>query len=199
MNADFWDKRFSETEYVYGEQPNEFFRSSLLELPSGRLFLPAEGEGRNAVFAATQGWQVDAIDWSTSGKEKAELLAKKNGTSITYSIAELTSYIPTPETYDAVGLIFVHMLQDDRTILIKNLTNALKTGGTLIFEAFSKNQLGKSSGGPQDPDLLYSLEEVISDFIEFDFLHLTEEEIELKEGPFHTGPGSVIRFIGRKP
>ena len=81
-----WNKRYAQKEYFYGKQPNEFFRKQLLKFPPGRILLPAEGEGRNAVFAALSGWDVVAFDTSTEAKKKAEKLAKENKVQISYSI-----------------------------------------------------------------------------------------------------------------
>lgn len=198
MIADFWNNRYSTAEYIYGEAPNEFFKSSLGELPPGKLFLPAEGEGRNAVHAALQGWDVSAYDWSTSAKAKAEELARKKQVHFTYTVGDLKS-ISLPEAeFDAAALIYLHLLHNEREIFYEKLYTSLKPGGILIFEAFSQNQLGRASGGPQDLSVLYTLEDIITDFIQYDFNHLSLEEIELQEGNGHSGPASVIRFIGKK-
>lgn len=198
MIADFWNNRYSTNEYIYGEAPNEFFKASLGELAPGKLFLPAEGEGRNAVHAALQGWDVSAFDWSATAKEKAEELARKKQVHFTYTVGDLNS-ISLPEAeFDAAALIYLHLLHGEREVFYQKLYNALKPGGILIFEAFSHNQLGRTSGGPQDLSVLYSLEDIIADFIKYDFNHLSLEEIELQEGNGHSGPASVIRFIGKK-
>lgn len=74
---DFWNERYNREEYVYGEAPNEYFRQQLQTLTPGSILMPLEGEGRNGVYAAGLGWQVDAFDMSTEGKRKALQLAKK--------------------------------------------------------------------------------------------------------------------------
>ncbi|HSL87766.1 MAG TPA: hypothetical protein VK870_00530, partial [Ignavibacteriaceae bacterium] len=82
FNNNFWDERYSAEEYVYGKDPNEFFEEHLSKLNPGRLLLPGEGEGRNAIFAAKLGWQVDANDQSIVAKSKAEKLAHAYGVNI---------------------------------------------------------------------------------------------------------------------
>ena len=79
FNYNFWDERYSTDEFIYGKEPNEFFRENLLKIRPGKLFLPGEGEGRNAVFAAKNGWTVDATDQSEIGKLKALKLASESG------------------------------------------------------------------------------------------------------------------------
>ncbi|GAB2536933.1 hypothetical protein [Rufibacter soli] len=72
---DFWNNRYHRHKSVYGAKPNEFFKAQLAGLKPGALLLAAEGEGRNAVYAAHQGWKVSAFDFSTTGKAKALQLA----------------------------------------------------------------------------------------------------------------------------
>jgi SAM-dependent methyltransferase len=138
---DFWNSRFSGNEYVYGEEPNTFFAEELQKYQPGALYLPGEGEGRNAVFAAVKGWKPVAVDWSAAGKEKAEKLAQKNETSITYHIADLTTYQPEPQSFDAAALLFVHLPPAERELLHRSVIEALKPGGVIILEAFTTEQL----------------------------------------------------------
>ncbi len=85
---DFWDKRYAEEEFIYGKEPNKFFKDQLPELKPGKLFLPCEGEGRNAVYAATRQWKVEALDQSEKGKEKCTRLSEYNRVVVNYQIAE---------------------------------------------------------------------------------------------------------------
>lgn len=82
MSAEFWNQRYAETAFAYGEEPNAFFAEQLMRLTPGQLLLPAEGEGRNAVFAARQGWQVTAFDLSATAKEKCTQLAAKHQVAV---------------------------------------------------------------------------------------------------------------------
>jgi 2-polyprenyl-3-methyl-5-hydroxy-6-metoxy-1,4-benzoquinol methylase len=80
----FWDERYSTTEFIYGSEPNSFFKSELEKLASGKILLLGEGEGRNAVYTALNGWTVDAVDFSLKAKEKALQLAEENKVHINY-------------------------------------------------------------------------------------------------------------------
>ncbi|AFN74190.1 SAM-dependent methyltransferase [Melioribacter roseus P3M-2] len=195
---DLWDKRFSSDEYIYGIEPNEFFKSQLDKLTPGRLLLLGEGEGRNAVYAAALGWKVDAVDFSQSGKIKAERLAAEKKVTINYIVHDLSDYQPEPESYDAAGLFFLHLEEDLRKEVHKKAIDALKKGGRLIMEAFEKEQLEYDSGGPKNLSLLYSLEDIAEDFIDLDFEYFAKEIVELNEGKGHGGKASVIRFTGIK-
>ena len=197
--TNFWDERFSENEYVYGTEPNRFFKEQLDKIDSaGKLLLPGEGEGRNAVYAAMKGWSIDAFDQSKVAKLKAEKLAEINKVSINYQVIDLENFRTLPNYYDCAGIIFVHLPKLIRTSFHKTVSNSIKPGGKLILELYSKNQFGKSSGGPQNIDMLSSIEEIKNDFSELNISLLTEENIFLNEGEKHIGEASVIRFVGQK-
>lgn len=193
-----WNERFSEPGYAYGKEPNAFFKEEIDKLKPGRLLLVAEGEGRNAVYAARIGWQVDAFDFSQAAKDKAFQLAKEYNTSINYTVQDLNDFSPDDNSYDAAAIIYMHLPEELRAKVNRNIISSLRTGGKLILEVFEKDQIEKSSGGPKDPDLLYSLEDIVNDFSELDFQQLSKEVIDLNEGKYHTGEAVVIRFTGTK-
>jgi SAM-dependent methyltransferase len=198
FNNNFWDERYSTEEYVYGKAPNEFFEKHLSKLKPGRLLLPGEGEGRNAVFAARLGWQVDATDQSIVAKSKAEKLANEFGVKINYSVCDINNYVFHENCYDAAAIIFFHLPGDIRSDINKKIFKSLKPDGTLILEMFNKGQLGRETGGPQDSDMLYSTEDIERDFSSLTTILLESKIITLDEGPKHSGEASVIRYIGIK-
>lgn len=95
-----WETRYSQHEYIYGKRPNEFLRVTLQGKTPGRILLPCEGEGRNAVYAAGQGWIVDAFDQSINGQVKCMALASENGVKVNYQIADATEFDAGTERYD---------------------------------------------------------------------------------------------------
>lgn len=198
-----WNERYSQVDFAYGEKPNEFLRSSLIHKPIGKILFPAEGEGRNAVYTATLGWDVFAFDQSDEGKKKALLLANKHQVAIDYQVAEFDQVWFEQDQFDAIALIYAHFSAATKSDYHLRLQSYLKQGGLVIFEAFSKNHLpwrkdNPSVGGPDDLDMLFSIEEIKSDFDNFEIIELSENVIELNEGLCHVGTGSVIRFVGRK-
>lgn len=199
---EFWNSRFaaSQTEYVYGTSPNVFFEQELRKITPGHLLLPAEGEGRNAVFAARLGWKVTAFDISEAGREKAMQLAREFGVEehISYSIADFESFTAPAGNFDALGLCYAHVSSSKRRQVHRRLAELLKPGGGVILEAFSKAQLGRNSGGPQNEKMLYSADDLKEDFSSLQQLLLSTEETELAEGRFHAGTASVVRFTGVK-
>ena len=194
----FWNERYAVDDYVYGTEPNNFFKEQIEKLAPGKILLPGEGEGRNAVFAARQGWNVIAFDTSSEGKRKAENLAANNNVTIDYQITDYDSVDFAPETFDAIALIFTHMKPIKRKEYHQKLLRFLKPGGILILEGFRKEQINNNTGGPRDIDMLFSVDELKNDFSFLRKLNIEETNIHFKEGIFHDGNASVVRIIGMK-
>ncbi|PXY42970.1 class I SAM-dependent methyltransferase [Flavobacterium hydrophilum] len=198
-----WDDRYSNEEFAYGEEPNNYLKEQLKKLSPGTILFPAEGEGRNAVFAARLGWKVSAFDISAEGKNKAIRLAETNKVTIDYQVGELKTLNFTENQFDAIALIYAHFPAAIKSSIHKQLDKYLRKGGIIIFEAFSKKHLeylakDDKVGGPKDIESLFSIEEIKADFSDYEIIELEEKEIELNEGTFHNGTGSVIRFVGKK-
>ena len=195
---EFWNERYSETEYVYGEKPNEYLKEQLLKLPTGKILLPCEGEGRNAIFAALNNWKTFACDFSESGKTKAESLAEKNGVSFQYDVCDILEYQAAKESFDVIALIFAHFPENIRKTIHQKLLTLLKPGGAIILEGFNKKQLGNSSGGPKSYEMLFVKEMLIKDFEKCEIEELEEKTVFLSEGHFHDGEAELIRGVFRK-
>ncbi|WP_343693563.1 methyltransferase domain-containing protein [Chitinophaga sp.] len=194
-----WDERYRETDFAYGKSPNLFFKEWIDQLPKGTLLMPADGEGRNGVYAATTGWQVTSTDLSPEGAIKARQLAQECNTHLTYIVGDLETLQFESASFDAIGLIYAHFLPEKKSILHKQLDTYLKPGGTIIFEAFSKNHKANAQvGGPTALPWLFSVEEIRQDFSNYDVVLLREEIVGLEEGKYHNGEGTVIRFVGKK-
>lgn len=199
-----WDNRYREQEYAYGKEPNEFFKEHLQRFSPGSILMPADGEGRNGVFAAQCGWRVTSLDLSTEGKVKALQLASERNVSIDYLVGDLEELHFGAASFDAIGLVYAHFGADRKQALHQRLAHWLKPGGVVIFEAFSKRhldlyKLNPSVGGPRDIAMLFSEEEMTTYFAGYEIVVLEEREIGLSEGAYHIGTGSVIRFVGKKP
>lgn len=193
-----WNDRYSRVDYAYGTQPNEFFKNQLITIPSGNILLPAEGEGRNAVYAARQGWNVNAFDSSSVAKKKADKLAHLNKVALNYQVASFDTFTFDKNSFDAIALIYAHTPKENRQKNHRKLLNYLKPNGKLILEGFSKNQINYNSGGPKNIDMLFSIDELKEDFKLLKIINIREEIIFLNEGDGHFGKAAVIRFVGEK-
>lgn len=201
---ELWDSRYANTDYAYGIAPNQFFKEILDQNSfEGRILLPAEGEGRNAIYAAKKGLEVFAFDISSEGKKKALKLAKEERVEINYEVGDFFNLQLINEKFDVAALIFAHFPSNISPKYHNKVAELIKPNGMLILEGFSKNhiELQKENpkvGGPKNIDMLFSVESIKNEFSNFETILLEEKEIELKEGKLHRGQSKVIRFIGRK-
>jgi ubiquinone/menaquinone biosynthesis C-methylase UbiE len=194
----FWNDRYTESEFAYGKEPNQFLKEHIHLLPKGKVLFVAEGEGRNAVFASKNGYQVAAFDYSDSGRKKAMVLASENNVVIDYEVSDVLQLSYEKNSFDAIVFIFAHFPSDIRKKAHEELLSLVKPNGKIVFEAFSKEQLKYTSGGPKESVMLFSEEEVRKEFVNVTFDFLKTQLVVLNEGPYHQGEGKVIRFIGTK-
>ena len=197
MTQPDWNARYSDPEYAYGVEPNSFLVENVSFLSDPVLSI-AEGEGRNAVFLASRGLKVHAVDGSEVGLAKAEKLAANNNISISTQVANLGHYEPDEEAYSAIVSIFAHLTGAIRTRLSPLLTQSLRPNGVLILEAYSENQIRHGTGGPRDLDMLMTCAKIEHEFPTLEPILLQEVTRDVVEGKFHTGLASVVQFIGRK-
>ena len=201
---EMWNNRYSARDFAYGKKPNEFFKESITKYNlSGKLFLPAEGEGRNAVYAAKKGLQVTAFDISEEGKKKALQLASAEDVTIDYKVGDFLSMDFNENSFDAAALIYAHFPPAILSIYHQRIGELIKPGGLLILEGFSTNNLplrekNPEIGGPNKLEMLFTTKNIQKDFPQFQILELEEKEVKLNEGIYHRGIGKVIRFVGEK-
>lgn len=200
---EFWDERYKQEEYAYGKDPNNYLKIKLGELKPGKILFPAEGEGRNAVFAAKNGWNVSAFDISEEGKKKAQRLAIDEGVEIDYQTIPLDSQGFDKEEFDAIGLIYAHFPPEERKDYFKYFNYILRKGGKIIFEGFGPKhpeyqKRDPAVGGPKEKEMLFSEKEIQEAFPDLEFLEYYEGEVDLNEGTYHKGKGWVIRFLAQK-
>ena len=201
---DMWNERYSSNEYAYGKQPNQFFVEALDRYqPKGRILLPCEGEGRNAVYAAKIGLEASAFDISEEGKKKAQTLAKMESVSINYEVGNFQDVQLEGNSYDIAALIFAHFPADILHLCHRKVADALKSNGLIIIEAFHDDHQHYQNknpkvGGPKDQSMLFTAETIRRDFADFSTLYLDECETSLQEGLYHNGLSKVIRYIGKK-
>jgi len=198
MMLNLWNERYSKTAYVYGENPNAFFAEQLGRLKPGAIVLPCEGEGRNAVYAAALGWQVNAFDSSEAGKVKALQLAEKKSVTIDYLVEDAVTTTYPENSVDVVAFIYAHFPPAIRKQIHQKAMDWLKPGGAIILEAFNPMQLNNQSGGPKDLSMLYTEEILKEDFESLKVEIMKTLQTKLNEGEFHQGVADIIRFVGVK-
>lgn len=197
MQAEFWNERYKEEVFAYGMEANDFLHEQTFQAESKILCL-AEGEGRNGVYLAEQGHEVTCVDYSEEGVRKMTQLAEMKGVVIHPVCADLNEFAFEENTWDGIVIIFGHLPTELREKVHGQFYKALKPGGKLVLEAYHKTQLNYKTGGPMTDTMLYSEEELKSDFHEFKNLQITQLEREVHEGEFHFGKAAVVQVIAIK-
>jgi len=192
-----WNQRYAADEFAYGTEPNSFLVQNA-KILIGPVLSLAEGEGRNAVFLASLGLDVLGVDGSEVGLAKAQKLAASRGLAIRTEVADLATYEPPPNCFGSVISISAHLPSDVRKRLYPLVERSLKPGGMILFEAYTKAQATRNTGGPKDPDMLMDRVDLENEFPNCETILCQEIEREVIEGKFHTGLASVVQFIARK-
>lgn len=203
--AEMWNEKYKADEYYYGTKPNDFLRLAVQGLkPGARVLSVGEGEGRNAVFLAKQGFKVTAVDASSVGRDKALLLAKSSGVELDYRVMDLNDgFESLGGDWDAIVSIWCHLPLTLRQEFYKWTPGALRAGGVFIFEGYTPKQLEFGTGGPKDVALLCEPQDIHRELlagggtaVEFEVLQATEREVH--EGTGHSGPSATLQILMRR-
>ena len=191
MDSDAWDERYAATPLVWSAGPNQFVESELADLPPGRALDLACGEGRNARWLAERGWQVTALDWSSVAVEKG----RRTTDSVDWQVGDALT-APLPDDLDLVVLAYFQVVADDRRTAVRRSFDALAPGGTLFVIAHDSTNLTEGTGGPQDPDVLYTADDVLDDLAGADL-----EVVRAERVPRHVEAGTawdaLVRVVRR--
>jgi len=195
--AQTWNSRFSKDGYVFGTEPNEWLRRhASVWHPGSRILCVADGEGRNSVWLAKQGHQVEAFDISDVGVGKARRLAQESQVAVDFAVAGCDDFAWKQDHYDGVVAIFVQFADPDlRARLFENMMRSLKPGGALILVGYTPRQLEYGTGGPSVLSHLYTPELLRESFANLHIRVLDEYETELAEGDGHKGRSAVIGLV----
>ena len=195
----FWNQRYAGNEFAYGMEANDFLVSVWPQLaPGGTVLCLADGEGRNGVWLAQQGFVVTAIDIAERGLEKAQRLAAQRGVSISTRAADVTDCDLGSGAWDAIVSIFLHLPPRARRELHQRCVAALRPGGFLVFEAYGPGQLERATGGPKEPELLPSIGELEDEFPGCRIIHRFGGLREVHEGSHHNGLGEVVQVLAQR-
>ncbi len=201
--GEIWNQRYQGESFVYGKEPNDFLRESLDTLKNHqvkKILCLAEGEGRNAVYLATQGFDVTAVDASEVGLNKALQLAAQANVTIKTEVCDLKDYhIPKGE-YDAIVSIWCHVPPALRFQLHQQVSQSLKTNGVFILEAYHPDQLNFKTGGPPVAELMMTTEGLAQELLGLNLEVCQHIQREVHEGTGHFGLSSVVQCIAiQKP
>ncbi len=197
---ELWNERFADAEYFYGTAPNTFLASQKHLLQPGQSVLSvADGEGRNGVWLAEQGLDVLAIDFSDKALEKSRKLAASRGVPLRTELADVHAWDWGENRFDVIVAIFIQFASpQERPALHRAIQQALKPGGLLLLQGYTPKQLEYKTGGPSNIDNLYTAEDLRRDFGAMEILQLREHDMEIQEGPGHSGMSALVDLVARK-
>jgi SAM-dependent methyltransferase len=195
---EMWNQRYDGEEYIYGVTPNDFLKENAHLIPKGHLLCVADGEGRNSVYLAEEGWEVTAVDISEVGIAKNRALAALRNVTVNTHIADIMDFDLGTDRWSGVVSIFAHMPPALRLNLHQRLIAALSPGGVLILEAYTPDQIGRGTGGPNNPEMLMTVADLQRELSPLEIIHSQEIVREVVEGPGHSGMGAVVQVIARK-
>lgn len=193
-----WDQRYSAETYAYGKEPNDFLASQYRSIPRGAVLSLAEGEGRNAVFLAKQGYTVTAVDSSPVGLAKAQRLAEEHGVQLELIQADLADFQIGTAGWDGIVSIFCPLPSAIRAKVHAKVVAGLKTGGVYLLEAYTPDQLRHGTGGGRSADTMPTKAALERELAGLRFAHLDELERNVIEGTYHTGLSAVVQAIAVK-
>lgn len=198
--AETWNRRYAGPQFLFGTEPNEWLREHASALPpKGRVLSVADGEGRNSVWLARQGFQVDAFDVADRAVEKAQAFAQREGVTANFAVADCDGFAWPEATYDGVVAIFVQFADPDtRARLFEHIVSSLKPSGVLILQGYTPKQLEYRTGGPPFLSHLYTRELLASAFADLSIIELRDYEAEVHEGTGHSGRSALIGLVARR-
>jgi SAM-dependent methyltransferase len=188
MDAGAWDERYAAAELVWSREPNRFVAEELADLPPGTAVDLAAGEGRNAIWLASRGWAATAVDFSQVALDKGARLADEAGIEVTWVCADATTWQP-PAPVDLVVVAYLQLPAEDRRRAVRSALTMLRPGGTLLLVAHDSTNLTEGTGGPQDPSVLMTAEDVLADLEGFEVTVLRAERVarEVRSADEHGG------------
>ncbi len=195
-----WEGRFAQPDYVFGTAPNAFLARNAHRLkPGGRVLSVADGEGRNGVWLAEQGFDVLAQDFSPTAQEKARALARERGVELEFELSDLHARDWQEAAFDGVvGIFFQFADPAQRARIFEGIKRTLKPGGVLLIEGYGPKQLEYGTGGPKKLENLYTEELLRDAFADFTELEVTAYDAVVEEGAGHSGMSALVDLVGRK-
>jgi SAM-dependent methyltransferase len=161
VNSEDWNRKYAEKELVWSAGPNRFLVAEAAGLAPGRALDVACGEGRNAIWLAEQGWRVTGVDFSEVAVEKGRRIAARRGVEVDWLVEDVLVHEPEPGAYDLVILFYLQLVADELRPVLASAARAVAPGGTFLLVAHDSRNLAEGWGGPQDPAVLYTPEDVV--------------------------------------
>jgi len=198
MTAETWDERYRDSDLVWSSGPNQFVEAELADLPPGRALDLGAGEGRNAIWLARRGWQVTAVDFSQAGLDKGRTLA--GDLPVAWVCADATTW-SGDGSYDVCVLAYLQLAGEERRAAVRHAFASVRVGGMLLLVAHDATNLTEGVGGPQDPEVLMTAEEVLGDLdgerFDVERAERVVREVPQPDGSTRTAYDALVRVVRR--
>jgi len=163
VRREAWDRKYAETERLWGRDPNRFLVTEVSDLPPGRALDLACGEGRNAIWLAELGWRTTGVDFSQVAIAKARERASQASLDVEFVCADLLDYEPERDAYDLVLLFYLQLPRDELRLVLERAASALAAGGTFLLVGHDLVNITDGVGGPSDPAVLYTPDDIVAE------------------------------------
>jgi len=195
-----WNARFAGEDFLFGEEPNTFLRTQAHWLrPGDSVLCVADGEGRNSVWLAEQGYTVTAFDFAPNAVAKAKRLAQRHGVNVRHELGDAYSWSWTAKRYDALVAVFIQFLPPDvRDTAFSGMKSAVEEGGLFFLEGYRPEQVDYGTGGPPRREHMYTREWLEGTFRGWEILVLKDYDEVIQEGQAHNGMSALIDLVARK-
>jgi len=198
MDRNDWDARYAGDELLWSAEPNRFLVEEVSDLPPGRVLDVACGEGRNAIWLASRGWRATGVDFSEVGLAKADRLGRRSGVDVDWVGADLMEWAPDSEAFDLVIIFYLQLPADRRRKVYRNMAAGLAPGGTILVVGHDSDNLARGYGGPQDPSVLFSTNDVAGDLAGLEIVKAQQvlRTVKTDEGE-KTAIDALVRAVRR--
>ena len=163
MQREDWDRRYAQPGLVWSARPNRFLVAEVGDLPPGRALDLACGEGQNSIWLATLGWRVTGVDFSSVAIDKARERAAREDVPAEFTCMNLLEYEPGREVFDLVAVLYLHIDPDGRRTVLERAAEAVAPDGTFLFVGHDLLNATEGVGGPSDPSLLCTPDEIAAE------------------------------------